>query len=265
MYDRFKRKINYLRISVTDMCNLRCGYCMPAEGVKLLQHGHVLSFEEIVALTREAVSLGVDKVRLTGGEPLVRRDILTLVEMLGQIIGIRDFAMTTNGVLLPDYAADLKGAGIQRLNISLDTLDPVRYRAITRSGRVEHVLTGIEAALRVGFEKIKLNCVIDESPHEPDARAVADFGTEHGLEVRFIRRMDMAQGRFWRVFGGDGGHCVTCNRLRLSSDGKIYPCLFSDQAYDIRELGVRKALSLAVAGKPESGYKSNNRFYRIGG
>jgi cyclic pyranopterin phosphate synthase len=265
MYDRFDRKINYLRISVTDMCNLRCGYCMPAEGVKLLQHDDILSFEEIAALTRQAVALGVDKVRLTGGEPLVRRDILTLVEMLGQIKGIQDYAMTTNGILLPDCASDLKTAGIQRLNISLDTLNPMRYQAITRSGRVENVLAGIEAALQVGFQEIKLNCVVDESPDEPDARAVAAFGKERGLEVRFIRQMDMAQGQFWRVVGGDGGHCVTCNRLRLSSDGKIYPCLFSDQAYDIRELGVEKALYLAVAGKPESGHKSNNRFYRIGG
>ncbi len=135
MYDRFKRKINYLRISVTDMCNLRCGYCMPAEGVKLVQHDDILSFEEITALTRQAVALGMDKVRLTGGEPLIRRDILALVEMLGQIKGIQDFAMTTNGILLPDYAPGLKAAGIQRLNISLDTLDPIRYRAITRSGR----------------------------------------------------------------------------------------------------------------------------------
>jgi len=265
MYDRFKRKINYLRISVTDMCNLRCGYCMPAEGVKLMQHDDILSFEEITALTRQAVALGMDKVRLTGGEPLVRRDILALVEMLWQIKGIQDFAMTTNGILLPDYAPGLKAAGIQRLNISLDTLNPIRYRAITRSGRVGHVLAGVEAALQVGFQKIKLNCVIDQSPDEPDARAVAAFGAERGLDVRFIRQMDMAKGRFWRVFGGDGGHCVTCNRLRLSSDGKIYPCLFSDLAYDIRELGVKKALCMAVAGKPESGHKSNNRFHRIGG
>ena len=265
MHDRFKRNINYLRISVTDMCNLRCGYCMPAESVKLIQHDDILSFEEITALTRQAVALGMDKVRLTGGEPLVRRDILTLVDMLGQIKGIQDFAMTTNGIQLPDYAPDLKAAGIQRLNISLDTLNPARYRAITRVGRVEHVLAGIEAALQVGFQRIKLNCVIDQSPDEPDARTVAAFGAERGLDVRFIRQMDMAQGRFWRVFGGDGGHCVTCNRLRLSSDGKIYPCLFSDQAYDIRELGVEKALCMAVAGKPESGHKSNNRFYRVGG
>lgn len=265
MYDRFKRKINYLRISVTDLCNLRCGYCMPAEGVKLLRHEDILSFEEITALTRQAVALGVDKVRLTGGEPLVRRDIITLVAMLGQIKGIRDYAMTTNGILLPEYAADLRAAGIQRLNISLDTLNPMRYQAITRSGRVGHVLAGIEAALQVGFAKIKLNCVVDASPDEPDAQAVAAYGQERGLEVRFIRRMDMAAGRFWRVFGGDGGHCVTCNRLRLSSDGKIFPCLFSDQAYDIRELGVEQALRLAVAGKPESGHKSSNRFYRIGG
>lgn len=265
MYDRFNRKINYLRISVTDLCNLRCCYCMPAEGVRLLRHQDILSFEEISAVTRQAVELGVTKVRLTGGEPLVRRDIMTLVAMLGQIEGIQDYAMTTNGILLPEYAADLRAAGIQRLNISLDTLDPARYRAITRNGEVDHVVAGIEAALQVGFQKIKLNCVIDQSTDEPDAQAVAAFGRERGLEVRFIRQMDMAQGRFWRVIGGDGGHCATCNRLRLSSDGKIFPCLFSDQAYDVRELGIEEALRRAVEEKPESGHKSNNRFYRIGG
>jgi len=265
MYDRFKRKINYLRISVTDLCNLRCCYCMPAEGVKLMRHDDILSFEEITAVTRQAVELGVNKVRLTGGEPLVRRDILTLVNMLGQIEGIRDYAMTTNGVLLPEYASDLKAAGIQRLNISLDTLNPARYRAITRNGQVEHVIAGIDAAVQVGFSKIKLNCVIEQSPDEADAQAVAAFAAERGLELRFIRQMDMAQGRFWRVIGGDGGHCVTCNRLRLSSDGKVFPCLFSDQAYDVRKLGVENALRLAVAEKPESGHKSSNRFYRIGG
>ena len=144
-------------------CNLRCTYCMPAEGVKLLRHDDILSFEEITALTRQAVALGIDKVRLTGGEPLVRRDILTLVAMLGQITGIQDYAMTTNGILLPEYAADLRAAGIQRLNISLDTLNPMRYQAITRSGRVGHVRAGIEAALQVGFDKIKLNKRIKDS------------------------------------------------------------------------------------------------------
>jgi len=128
MLDRYNRRIHYLRISVTDLCNMRCVYCMPPEGVKLLSHEDILSFEEIEKVVRIAVSLGIDKVRLTGGEPLVRRDILKLVQMLAAIDGISDFAMTTNGTLLAAVAADLRKAGIMRLNISLDTLDPDRYR-----------------------------------------------------------------------------------------------------------------------------------------
>jgi cyclic pyranopterin phosphate synthase len=264
MFDRFNRRINYLRISVTDLCNLRCTYCMPAEGVCLKSHAEILSFEEILELTKAAIDLGTDKVRLTGGEPLVRRGIVALVEMLGKL-PIADFAMTTNGILLPIYAQQLKDAGIQRINISLDTLDPRRFREITRIGTLQQVIDGIEAAKAVGFRKIKLNCVVDESPDEPDARLVTEFGRQNGLEVRHIRKMDTRSGQFWRVFGGDGGHCECCNRLRVSSDGKVYPCLFSNLYYDIRELGSRNALLAAVNGKPVSGHSSENEFYRLGG
>ncbi len=265
MYDRFNRRIHYLRLSVTDLCNLRCQYCMPADGVELLSHEEILTFEEMVDVVHEAVDLGIDKVRLTGGEPLVRRGIIDLVRMLRQIPGIKDFAMTTNGTLLPEYAESLKVAGIQRLNISLDTLDPDRYREITRIGDLKTVLDGIEAALAVGFEPVKLNCVIQASSEEPDARAVAAFGKARGLQVRFIRQMDTDSGQFWPVQGGQGGHCKSCNRLRVSSDGKVYPCLFSDRVFDVRELGIRKALCQAVEHKPESGQTSHNRFYHLGG
>jgi cyclic pyranopterin phosphate synthase len=265
MYDRFNRRIHYLRLSVTDLCNLRCQYCMPAEGVQLLRHEDILTFEEMVDVVREAVDLGVDKVRLTGGEPLVRRGIIDLVRMIGEVSGIRDYAMTTNGTLLAEYAADLKQAGIRRLNISLDTMDPERYRTMTRVGRLADVLAGIEAALRVGFDQVKLNCVIQVSPDESDALEVAAFGRAQGLEVRFIRQMDTGEGRFWQVIGGHGGHCVSCNRLRVSSDGKVYPCLFSDRVFEIRKLGIREALCGAVESKPESGKTSQNRFYHLGG
>ncbi|MCF7973753.1 MAG: radical SAM protein [Phycisphaerae bacterium] len=265
MYDRFNRRIHYLRLSVTDLCNLRCQYCMPAEGIQLLHHGDILTFEEMVDVVREAVGLGVDKVRLTGGEPLVRRGIIDLVRMIGEVPGITDYAMTTNGTLLTEYAAPLKQAGIQRLNISLDTLDAERYETVTRVGQISEVLAGIDAALRVGFEQIKLNCVIQMSPDEPDALAVAAFGRAQGLDVRFIRQMDTLQGEFWQVLGGTGGQCVSCNRLRVSSDGKVYPCLFSDRVFDIRTLGIREALCGAVAYKPESGKTSQNRFYHLGG
>ncbi len=265
MYDRFNRRIHYLRLSVTDLCNLRCQYCMPAEGIQLLRHEDILTFEEMVDVVRAAVDLGIDKVRLTGGEPLVRRGIVELVRMIGRVPGITDYSMTTNGTRLTEYAADLRAAGIRRLNISLDTADPERYHVITRGGRLDAALDGIEAALSVGFDRIKLNCVIQASSEEPDAAAVAAFGRAQGLDVRFIRQMDTHQGEFWQVQGGKGGHCVSCNRLRVSSDGKVYPCLFSDRVFDVRVLGVHEALRRAVDDKPESGQTSGNRFYHLGG
>ena len=265
MFDRFQRSINYLRISVTDLCNLRCVYCMPVEGVALKRHEDILSFEEIEELTRVAVRLGVNKVRLTGGEPLVRRGILDLVRRLGCISGIDDFAMTTNGILLPEYAFALREAGLHRVNISLDCLDAERFRAITRCGRVDDSLAGIDAAVAAGFRQVKINCVVDESPDEPHARAVAAFGRDRGLDVRFIRKMDTDRGEFWRVFGGDGGHCESCNRLRVSSEGLVYPCLFNDLRYSVRELGAERAVRAAIEGKPASGHRSRNRFYALGG
>ncbi len=265
MFDRFNRRVHYLRISVTDLCNLRCGYCRPAEGVTLLDRGQILSFEEIYAVTAKAVEMGVDKVRLTGGEPLVRRGILDLVRMLAGIAGIADLAMTTNGLLLADYAAPLRAAGIRRLNISLDAVDAGRFREITRGGDVQLVFAGIKAARQAGFEVIKLNCVINESPDEPDAVAVAAFGREQGLEVRYIRTMDLKSGRFWPVIGGSGGQCDACSRLRLSSDGRIFPCLFSNTSYSIREVGVEAALRLAVENKPQSGKRSDMGIHALGG
>ncbi len=265
MYDCYRRKINYLRISVTERCNLRCTYCMPVQGVALKPHEDILSFEEITELVDVAVSLGMNKVRLTGGEPLVRRDIIELVRRLSEIPGIDDFAMTTNGVLLPEFAFKLSAAGIHRLNISLDTLDPEKFRSITRIGTLADTLAGIEAACSAGFSRIKLNCVISSSPEEPDAKAVSEFGRKKNMEVRFIRKMTTSTGEFWKVLGGDGGNCVSCNRLRVSSDGHIFPCLFSDLKYSVRQMGPRDALLAAVEAKPEAGHISNNKFYMIGG
>jgi cyclic pyranopterin phosphate synthase len=266
MFDCYDRKINYLRISVTDRCNLRCTYCMPEEGINLIPHEEILSLEEIREITEVAVKLGIDKVRLTGGEPLVRRNIVYLVGLLSCIDGIKDFAMTTNGVLLDKFAKPLKDAGLHRLNVSLDTLDSERFRAITRRGNLEDVLRGIEAAKEAGFTSIKLNCVISESSDEPDARAVTAYGKEHGFEVRYIRRMNIQEGSFWPVEGGDGGNCQSCNRLRLTSDGKVFPCLFNDIHYAVKELGVEKALLAAVGNKPEFGHKSEgNQFHAMGG
>lgn len=265
MFDSFNRRIDYLRISVTDRCNLRCGYCMPAEGIDLVPHERILAFEEIAEITRIAVDLGVTKVRITGGEPLVRRHIVKLVEMIAGMGGVEDFGMTTNAIALPEFAQPLFDAGLHRLNISLDTVGPQRYRELTRCGELADAVAGIDAAIAAGFDPIKLNCVIEESSNEPDARGVAAFGAERGLQVRFIRKMNLATGEFWQVEGGDGGNCPVCNRLRLSSDGKLYPCLFSDLSFDIRELGIEQAIHCALEGKPESGHRAVREFNTLGG
>lgn len=266
MYDQFNRRINYLRISVTDRCNLRCTYCMPAEGVRLLRHEDILRIEEIAEVVRVAVELGITKVRLTGGEPLVRRGIVSLVSVISAIQGIDDFGLTTNGILLPEYAGELAKAGLHRINISLDTLDPEKFKAITRGGQLSQVLSGIEAAKRAGLTPIKINCVVRSSSSEPDARAVRDFGLKNNLEVRFIHEMDLADGRFTIVENGHGGDCVNCNRLRLTSNGMIRPCLFNDAEYSIRELGIRRAMEMAVALKPARGSCAvNGKFNAIGG
>ncbi|MCB8994144.1 MAG: radical SAM protein [Bacteroidales bacterium] len=266
MYDAFNRNINYLRISVTDRCNLRCTYCMPEEGIPLLRHKNILSFEEITDFVRTAVSTGITKVRLTGGEPLVRKGIVELVEMLGQIPGIEDLSMTTNGILLKKYAHDLKKAGLMRVNISLDTLDPERFREITRLGDVQDVLGGIEAALDAGLKPVKLNCVIKKNRLEPDALLVARYAEDKNIQVRYIREMDLDNGIFYEVDGGEGGKCNTCNRLRLTANGDLNPCLFDKASYNIREMGALNALSEAVKNKPACGtLNRKGKFYNIGG
>lgn len=259
MRDSFDREITYLRVSVTDRCNLRCRYCMPAEGLKMLRHEDILSYEEIADTVCEAVAMGLRKFRLTGGEPLVRRDLADLVAMLSRIDGVEDLAMTTNGTLLADHAAALKGAGLGRVNVSLDATDPISYKTITRRGDVADAVAGIDAAIAAGLTPVKINCVIAESPDEPDARAVAAFGAERGCRVRFIREMDLPTGKFSIVQGGNGGNCPACDRLRLTSDGFIRPCLFSNLKYGVRELGPRQAIRLAIAAKPEAGRACDDR------
>ncbi|MCX5795965.1 MAG: radical SAM protein [Elusimicrobia bacterium] len=266
MYDRFKRRIDYLRVSVTDRCNLRCAYCMPPGGGRLVDRKDILSFEEIAAFAARAAELGVDKIRLTGGEPLMRRGIAQLVALLAAIPGIRDLSMTTNAILLPRHAADLRRSGLRRVNVSLDTLDPGRFRALTRGGELSEVLAGIAAAQEAGFAPIKVNCVVKAGPEEPDAQEVARFCAERGLQARFIPEMDMAAGRFGVVTGGSGGDCGRCNRLRLTSDGYLKPCLFSDVAFPVRSADAGEVLRQAVAAKPECGTASRTHgFYSIGG
>ena len=266
MYDSFNRRINYLRISVTDRCNLRCLYCMPAEGVPSLRHQDILTFDEIVEVAKAAVKLGVDKMRLTGGEPLVRKGIVDLVKMISRIDGIKDLSMTTNGTFLETYAQPLADAGLQRVNISLDTINPEKYSEITRLGDIRQVFRGIEAARKAGLLPIKINCVVKNNSFEPDALQVKAFAEKENLGVRFIREMNLETGDFGVVQGGEGGNCKMCNRLRLTANGKIKPCLFSDLEFDVRQYGPEIAIKMALENKPEAGLMNTvNGFSNIGG
>jgi len=266
MYDRFNRHINYLRISVTDRCNFRCVYCMPEEGVPLKNHEEILSFQEIYDIVKTGTKLGITKLRLTGGEPLVRKNLPELVNMLSSIPEITDIGMTTNGVLLPKYAKDLKTAGLKRVNISLDTLDPDKFRKITRIGELEQTLKGIDASLEAGLVPVKINFVRIPGENEEDEQAVREFCKEKSLKLRLIRQMDLRTGEFYPVNGGSGGICAICNRLRLTADGFIVPCLHSDIRYSVRKLGIEEAYHQALVNKPKKGVGTySHEFSNIGG
>jgi cyclic pyranopterin phosphate synthase len=192
LIDRFGRRVTYVRLSVTDRCDFRCVYCM-AEEMQFLPRSAVLTLEELGLVGRAFVELGVDKIRLTGGEPLVRNNVLELVRKLGTLDGLRDLTLTTNGSQLPRYAAALRAAGMKRINISLDSLRPERFRAITRTGRLEDVLAGIEAARAAGFERIKLNSVIMTGRNEDEIIALVDFARGRQLDISFIEEMPLGR------------------------------------------------------------------------
>jgi cyclic pyranopterin phosphate synthase len=239
---------------------------MPEEGVRQLKHEEILSFEEIVEITKKAVSFGVNKVRITGGEPLVRKGIISLIEQLANIYEIKDLSLTTNGILLEEFAVPLYNAGLKRINISLDTVDENKYHVITRGGDLKKVFKGIEAAKAVGFKPIKLNCVVNKETGDNESESVKLYGLNNGFEARFINQMDLENGHFTVVEGGSGGNCNICNRLRLTADGRIKPCLFNDLEFDVRKLGIDEALLQAVKAKPECGtINLKNKFYNIGG
>jgi len=195
--DTFKRDINYLRISVTDRCNLRCVYCMPPEGVKHVPHSEILTIEEIEALVRAAAGVGIRKVRLTGGEPLVRKGLTTLVESLAAVDNIDDIAITTNGVLLEQLGPQLKEAGLKRVNISLDTLNPKRFREITRLGRLEDVKRGIETALRLDLHPVKINTVVVRGINDDEILDLARLALDYPLHIRYIELMPIGESDSW--------------------------------------------------------------------
>jgi cyclic pyranopterin phosphate synthase len=266
MYDSYNRDISYLRISVTDRCNLACSYCMPEQVVAASGRSEILDFSEITSIVRALAPLGISKLRLTGGEPLVRKGVDELVGMISGIEGIREVTMTTNGQLLDRLAVPLASAGLHRVNISLDTLNPDRYRKITRGGDIRRVLKGIDVSMKNKLNPVKINCVLTPETTPDEIAALKDYCKSKGLEIRFIRQMSLGTGKFWRVEGGEGGLCRICKRMRLTADGRFIPCLFSDREFSIREHGILGAFSRAVSQKPERGrVNSRNTFYGIGG
>ncbi|MEA3460433.1 MAG: radical SAM protein [Bacteroidota bacterium] len=266
MYDLFNREINYLRISVTDRCNLACTYCMPSEHIGRPGRAEMLSIQEIAEVVQTLAPLGISKIRLTGGEPLLRAGIEELVGMINEVEGIKELAMTTNGQGLAGMAQVLARNGLKRVNISLDTLDPVRYREITRGGEMRKVMKGIDASLEAGLIPVKINSVLTPDSDPVEMEALQEFCDTKGLELRFIRQMDLQSGKFWRVEGGQGGHCNFCNRMRLTVDGRFIPCLFSEKEYSIIDYGIVGAFEKAILNKPRKGMaNTRSTFYRIGG
>jgi cyclic pyranopterin phosphate synthase len=239
---------------------------MPEEGIKLMQHKDILSFEEIVDVVNEAIASGITKIRLTGGEPLVRKGIVELVKQIAALDKIEDLSLTTNGILLEQMAMPLKNAGLKRVNISLDTINPEKYKEITRGGYIGKVFRGIQAAREAGLEPVKINCVVFQSSNEADAIEVREFCKRNNLQVRFIRQMDLETGEFSVVEGGNGGNCRDCNRIRLTANGMVKPCLFDEQEFSVRELGAKQALLNAINCKPLNGCVNRiGSFYSIGG
>ena len=276
MIDQYGRTIDYLRLSVTDLCNYRCQYCMPADGVEKGPHGAVLSVEEYGEIARAAVKLGIRKIRLTGGEPLVRRGILDICRTLRAIPELKELCLTTNGSLLPELAKPLRDAGVDRLNISLDTLHPEHFRAMTRTGSLEDVLSGIQAAERADFKQLKLDTVLIGGFNDNEIRPLAELTLTHPWEVRFIELMPMgpcagwdrsrflpaetvldrmaelepieAQGvaRRYQLPGALGtvglispvshDFCADCRRIRVTADGKLKGCLHSREEIPLRGL-----------------------------
>lgn len=316
LVDTYSRKIDYLRISVTDRCNLRCTYCMPPEGIELKRAENILRYEELLRVARVAVANGVSKVRVTGGEPLVRKGIVDFIGELASLDGLDDLSLTTNGVLLKDYAERLKAAGLDRVNVSLDSLDRERFTRITRADNLGLVLDGLDEAHRVGLTPVKINMVVIKGFNDDEVADFAAITREKPYHVRFIEYMPFDTSEGWQrdkcisaadlldmvnriepleaVTGGASGagpakrfrfkdapgelgfispvsehFCGSCNRLRLTADGRIRTCLFSDAEIDLRaalrdgspDEEIERLLFRAVAEKP-SGHHINEDVFK---
>ena len=295
MIDQFGRSITYLRVSVTELCNLRCRYCMPAEGVCKKNHADMLTEDEMITVIEAAASLGITKLRITGGEPLVKKNILSICRRAAAVSGIQEVCLTTNGILLPQLANPLHDAGVRRLNLSLDTLNPEKYAYITRIGKLEDFWAGFHAALDAGFEKIKLNAVLIGGFNDDEIVPLAELTRQYPVDMRFIEMMPMCDSaqfgedayipytkvlealpdarpvpkdggvaKLYRLPGAQGNiglispvsahFCGDCNRVRLTADGKVKPCLHSGAEYPLKGLsfeGMRAQLEKAIWNKPK--------------
>lgn len=295
MIDQYGRSITYMRVSVTERCNLRCRYCMPENGIVKKRHEDMLTEDELIMAIEAAASLGIRKLRITGGEPLVKKNILSICRRAAEINGIEELCMTTNGTLLKNYAKLLREAGVQRLNISVDTLDPDKYGYITRYGKIDDFYTGLEAALEAGYKKIKLNVVLIGGFNDDEIRPLSELTLRYPVDVRFIELMPMLDNPsfderafipYTRVLdvlpelapvNPDGGvaklyslpnskgniglispvsahFCGECNRIRLTADGKIKPCLHSAEELSLKGLdkdGMFAQLKKAIWHKPK--------------
>jgi cyclic pyranopterin phosphate synthase len=296
MLDKYKRNINYLRVSITDRCNLRCTYCRPKEGISLKGHEDILRYEQILRVVGQAVKMGFIKVRITGGEPLVRRGFVEFVQRLKKIEGLEDISLTTNGILLERFAKDIFAAGVKRINISLDSLDADRFREITGGGNLDDVLRGIDAADRAGFAPIKINTVVIRGFNDDEALEFARLAMKKPYQIRFIELMPVSMvninqprefmpnaellkriqkhfrleesgkkkqsadgpARIFSLAGGAGEigfinpvsdhFCSTCNRLRLTADGKLRACLLNESEVDLKEALARNCSDEELAG-----------------
>ncbi len=311
MRDSYGREITYMRVSVTDLCNLRCRYCMPAEGVMKKSHDDIMSGEEIIAVIESASELGIRKIRFTGGEPLVKKNIVSICRRTHNIPGINEICITTNGILLPQFAESLKDSGVERVNISLDTLSPEKYSYITRGGNIADVLRGIDSAIQTGF-RVKINTVLIKGFNDDEIQDMARMTLENDIDIRFIELMPMAESfadgfisarkifdslpeleplesdgvaKIYRLKNAKGrigfispisdSFCGSCNRIRLTADGYIKPCLHSGTEIFIRHKTKDEIKSLiinAVMSKPERHHldathitESSRTMNRIGG
>jgi cyclic pyranopterin phosphate synthase len=265
MRDSFDRDVTYLRISVTDKCNLRCRYCMPPEGVPLRRHGDFLTLEQMAAVARAAVGLGIAKVRLTGGEPMVKRGIVDLVRMIAAIDGIAHLAMTTNGTLLAPLARPLREAGLDSINLSLDTLDPERYRELTRGGNIDDALAGLAAALEAGFP-VKINMVVLGDTPAGEVERMRAFAAVQGARLQLINHFVLAGTKRDQPAFDRPPPCERCNRIRLTADGMLKPCLHSDEEIRLDFARLEESLREAILAKPRRGGACTERaMSQIGG